>query len=343
MTMDAAQWAELGQQLRVDSVRASAAAGSGHPTSSMSAADLIAVLIAEHLRFDADRPDDPNNDHLVFSKGHASPLEYAMLKAVGVIDDDELLTFRKLRSRLQGHPVPNVPLVDVATGSLGQGLPIGVGIALAGKRLDRLPYRVWVLCGDSEMAEGSMWEAFEHAAHYRLDNLTAIVDVNRLGQTTETMVGWDLDTYAARARAFGWHAITLDGHDIEAIDAAYAEAVAITGRPTVLFAKTHKGKGVAAVDDQPGKHGQPLADPDDAIAELGGERHLSVTVAKPDTAGAPHIFPVGDDRLPTWKLGEQVATRLAYGEALTALGAIRPDVVALDGEVSNSTHSELFA
>ena len=165
MPMDAAQWAELGQQLRVDSVRASAAAGSGHPTSSMSAADLIAVLIAEHLRFDVDRPDDPNNDHVVFSKGHASPLEYAMLKAVGVIDDDELLTFRKLGSRLQGHPIPNVPLVDVATGSLGQGLPIGVGIALAAQRLDRLPYRVWVLCGDSEMAEGSMWEAFEHAAH----------------------------------------------------------------------------------------------------------------------------------------------------------------------------------
>src|SRR3954447_18339660 len=220
--MDRNQWAELGQQLRVDSVRTSAAAGSGHPTSSMSAADLIAVLIGgDHLHFDVQRPDNPSNDHLIYSKGHASPLEYAMLKAVGAIDDDELLTFRKHGSRLQGHPIPNVPLVDVATGSLGQGLPIGVGVALAGQRLDQLPYRVWVLCGDSELAEGSMWEAFEHAAFAGLDNLTAIIDVNRLGQTRETMVGWNLDVYKRRAEAFGWHAVEVDGHDVEAIDRAF--------------------------------------------------------------------------------------------------------------------------
>ena len=182
--MDASQWGELGQQLRVDSVRASAAAGSGHPTSSMSAADLIAVLIAEHLRFDVDKPDDPNNDHVIFSKGHASPLYYSVLKAAGIIDDAELLTFRRFNSRLEGHPTPHIPPTDVATGSLGQGLPIGVGIALAGRRLDRLPYRVWVLCGDSELAEGSMWEAFEHAAFAGLDNLVAILDINRLGQST---------------------------------------------------------------------------------------------------------------------------------------------------------------
>src|SRR5687767_939340 len=202
---------ELGQQLRVDSVRASAAAGSGHPTSSMSAADLIAVLVDGHLRAD---------DHLIFSKGHASPLYYAMLKATGRLDDEELLTFRKLGSRLEGHPTPRIPPTDVATGSLGQGLPIAVGVALAAKRLDRLPYRVWCLCGDSEMAEGSMWEAFEHAAFAGLENLTAIIDVNRLGQTRETMVGWDLKRYAERARAFGWHAIEIDGHDVDAIDAA---------------------------------------------------------------------------------------------------------------------------
>src|SRR4051812_16892226 len=172
---------ELGQQLRVDSVRVSTKAGSGHPTSSMSAADLMAVLLDGHLRLDFERPDDPYNDHLVFSKGHASPLYYSMLKAAGAIDDDEFLTYRQFGSRLEGHPTPRIPPTDVATGSLGQGLPIGVGIALAGKRLDNLPYHVWVLCGDSEMAEGSMWEAFEHAAHYGLDNLTAIVDVNRLG------------------------------------------------------------------------------------------------------------------------------------------------------------------
>ena len=197
---DADRRRELGQQLRVDSVRSSAAAGSGHPTSSMSAADLMAVLLDGHLRMDTGNLADPANDHLIFSKGHASPLYYAVLKAAGIIDDAELLTFRKLDSRLEGHPTPRIPPTDVATGSLGQGLPIAVGVALAGKRLDRLPYRVWCLCGDSEMAEGSMWEAFEHAAFAGLDNLTAIIDVNRLGQTRETMVGWDLDTLRAPRR-----------------------------------------------------------------------------------------------------------------------------------------------
>ena len=223
-------WRELGQQLRVDSIRSSDAAGSGHPTSSMSAADLMAVLLSDYLRYDFDSPDDPNNDHLVFSKGHASPLLYAMFKAAGAIDDEEMLTFRKFGSRLQGHPTPVIDWVDVATGSLGQGLPIAVGTAQAGKHLDRLPYRVWVLCGDSEMAEGSMWEAFEHASNAGLDNLTAIIDVNRLGQRGETRHAWDLGRYSARARAFGWHAIEIDGHDFEQIDAAYAEAVRTTGQ-----------------------------------------------------------------------------------------------------------------
>jgi transketolase len=191
------------------------------------------------------------------------------------------------------------------------------------------------------MAEGSIWEAFEHAAFAGLDNLTAIVDVNRLGQTRETMVGWDLDRYVRRAEAFGWHAIAIDGHDVEAIGAAYAVAEATTGRPTVIVARTKKGKGVAAVEDQPGKHGKPLDDPEAAIAELGGERDLSVRVAAP-AAGTPHRFPAPGGELPTWQVGEEEATRKAYGEALAALGSIRGDVVALDGEVSNSTHSELF-
>src|ERR1700741_4143239 len=217
------QVGELGQQLRVDSIRSSTSAGSGHPTSSMSAADLMAVLVSRHLRYDWDNPDDPGNDHLIFSKGHASPLAHSIFKAVGVVSDEELMTgYRRFGSRLEGHPTPEIPWVDVATGSLGQGLPYGVGIALAGKKLDRLPYRIWVLCGDSEMAEGSMWEAFEHAAFYELDNLTAIIDVNRLGQRGVTMHGWDLDSYADRARAFGWHAIEIDGHDVDAIDQAYA-------------------------------------------------------------------------------------------------------------------------
>ncbi|MBV8734544.1 MAG: transketolase [Solirubrobacterales bacterium] len=334
---------ELAQQLRVDSVRASAAAGSGHPTSSMSAAELMAVLLDGYLRLDFCEPQDPRRDHLIFSKGHASPLYYSVLKAAGAIGDEELLTFRKFGSRLEGHPTPRIPPTDVATGSLGQGLPIGVGLAVAGKQLDRLPYRVWVLCGDSEMSEGSIWEAFQHAGWAGLDNLCAIVDINRLGQTRETMLGWDLAGYAARARAFGWHAIEIDGHDTDAIDAAYREVVQTTDRPTVVLAHTLKGKGVKAVENQNGYHGKPLPDPEEAIAELGGERHLRVTPTPTADGGPPHRFECSGGELPRWELGEEVATREAYGQALAALGNLRGDVVALDGEVSNSTHSELFA
>jgi transketolase len=333
---------ELGQQLRVDSVRSSSAAGSGHPTSSMSAADLMAVLIDGHLKLDYSEPDDPHRDHLIFSKGHASPLYYAILKAVGAIDDEELLTFRKFGSRLEGHPTPRIPPTDVATGSLGQGLPVGVGVATAAEKLDRLPYRVWVLCGDSEMAEGSIWEAFQHAGWESLSNLTAIIDVNRLGQTRETMLGWDMEGYATRARAFGWNAIVIDGHDVEAIDAAYREAEETKDRPTAILARTKKGKGVKAVEDQPGKHGKPLDDPEEAIRELGGEHNLLVETARPDTSQEVHGFPTEGGEMPSWELGEEVATRKAYGEALTALGSRRGDVVALDGEVSNSTFSEIF-
>ncbi|MBW3642490.1 MAG: transketolase [Actinobacteria bacterium] len=339
---DQQRWEELGQQLRVDSVRAAAGPKSGHPTSSMSAADLMAVLISKYLHYDFDDPKNPNNDHLIFSKGHASPLLYSIYKAVGAASEEDLLSFRVHGSRFEGHPTPILPWVDVATGSLGQGLPVGVGVALAGKRLDQLPYRVWVLCGDSEMAEGSMWEAFEHAAHAGLDNLTAIIDVNRLGQRGETMHGWDVDSYLDRARAFGWHAIGIDGHDVAAIDAAYSDAVATTGTPTVIVARTKKGKGVSAVEDQDDAHGKPLAERDDAIAELGGERNILVEVAKPESSGTPHTFETGALELPSYELGASVSTRKAYGEALAALGSARGDVVALDGEVSNSTYAEIF-
>jgi len=339
---DAERRTELGQQFRVDSVRMSAAAKSGHPTSAMSAADLLAVLVDGYLRYDFTEPKSPANDRLVFSKGHASTLLYAIYRAAGVLSDDELLDYRKLGSPLEGHPPPVLPWVDVATGSLGQGLPIGVGMALAGKCLERLPNRVWVLCGDSEMAEGSMWEAFEHAAHFELDNLTAILDVNRLGQRGETMVGWDLDVYVERARAFGWHAIAIDGHDVEEIDRAYAEAGAMTGKPTVVIARTTKGRGVAEVEDRNGYHGKPLDDPDAAIAELGGLRDIRIDVAKPEPA-VPREATGGALELPRYEVGSEVATRRAYGDALVALGSARGDVVVLDGEVSNSTFAELFA
>jgi transketolase len=338
------EWRELGQQLRVDSVRASAAAGSGHPTSSMSAADLMAVLLAKHLRYDSDRPDEPANDHLIFSKGHASPLLYSMFKAGGAISDEELLSFRKLGSRFEGHPTPQIPWVDLATGSLGQGLPGAVGVALAGKRLDRLPYRAWVLCGDSEMAEGSIWEAFDHSSHERLDNLVAIIDVNRLGQRGETMLGWDTAAYARRAIAFGWRAIEIDGHDVEEIDDAYKQVLDPDGRPVAVIARTVKGKGVAAVENRNGFHGKPLDDPDAAIRELGGLRNLTVRPHAPDADGpAPHRFKADEVPAAAWKRGEQVATRRGFGEALAALGAADGRVVALDGEVGNSTYTQLFA
>jgi transketolase len=336
---------ELGKQLRVDSIRSSTAAGSGHPTSSMSASDLLAVLLARHLKYDWDQPKLPANDHLIFSKGHASPLVYAVFKAAGAVSDEEMLTFRQFGSRLQGHPTPQIPWVDVATGSLGQGLPIGAGVALAGKRLDKLPYRVWVVCGDSELAEGSMWEALDKAGVYGLNNLTPIFDINRLGQRGETEYGWDTDVYRARVEAFGCHAVVIDGHDVEAIDAAYKQAEANTDRPTVVIARTKKGSGFSEIEDKENWHGKAL--PEDmaerAIAELGGVRHLRVNVSKPDP-GEPAIKPGGGAsvELPRYQKGEKVATRKAYGDALKALGA-RPEVVALDGEVSNSTLAEEFA
>ncbi|MFH8466379.1 transketolase [Streptomyces sp. NPDC017991] len=342
--MNTPELIELGQQLRVDSVRAAAAAGSGHPTSSMSAADLMAVLLARQLRYDFERPSHPGNDRFVLSKGHASPLLYAAYKAAGAIDDSELLTFRTLDSRLEGHPTPRrLPWVETATGSLGQGLPVGVGIALSGKRLDRVGYRVWVLCGDSELAEGSVWEAAEHAAYEELDNLTAIVDVNRLGQRGPTRHGHDLGAYARRFRAFGWHTVEVDGHDVEDIERAYGEAVSTAGQPTVILARTLKGKGVESVQDREGLHGKPLPDADEAIEELGGVRDLRVEVQPPQAARMLHAVRAGHLDLPRWETGDEVATRDAYGQALAALGSSRADVVALDGEVSDSTRAEFFA
>jgi transketolase len=334
---------ELAAQLRVDSIRCSTAAGSGHPTSSMSAADLMAVLQARHFRYDWQRPGDPANDHLIFSKGHASPLLYSMFKAAGVISDDELMTgYRRLGSRLEGHPTPVLPWVDVATGSLGQGLPAGVGVALAGKYLDELTYRVWVLCGDSETAEGSMWEALDKAAYYRLGNLTAIVDVNRLGQRGPTELGWDLDAYARRVESFGCHAVIIDGHDLEEIDKAFL-GVADADRPTVILARTRKGRGFDEVEDREGWHGRPLPEEmaERAIIELGGPRHMIVTGPLPD-GGSPRAWPDGQVNLPRFDMGAKVPTRLAFGQALAAVGA-RGHVIALDGEVGNSTHQEEFA
>jgi transketolase len=337
----------------------------------MSAADLLAVLMSHHLRYDWDHPADDRNDHLIFSKGHASPLLYSVYKAAGVVSDEELMTgYRRFGSRLEGHPTPALPWVDVATGSLGQGLPDGVGVALAGKYLDRLPYRVWVLCGDSEMAEGSIWEALDKASYYGLSNLIAMVDVNRLGQRGPTELQWDLDAYARRASAFGARVLEINGHDLGEIDEAFTTAEdGSGGQPTVILARTIKGRGFSEVEDKEGWHGRPfpLDMANRAIAELGGERDLIVRGplppgTGPDTEpeepgtglGTEPDMPAAADQAyghpetppsgpPKYALGAEVATRKAYGDALVALGGDLPRVVALDGEVSNSTFAMEFA
>jgi transketolase len=352
--------AELGAQLRVDSIRSSTSAGSGHPTSSMSAADLLAVLITRHLRYNWDTPDLPVNDHLIFSKGHASPLLYSVYKAVGVVSEEELLNdYRRFGQRLEGHPTPILPWVDVATGSLGQGLPDGVGVGLAGKYLDRLPYRVWALCGDSELAEGSIWEALDKASFYKLSNLIAIFDVNRLGQRGQTDLGWDVAAYERRAEAFGARVITIDGHNLSEIDSAFsvAEAAADSGQPTVIVAKTIKGRGFSEIANKDGWHGKalPLDMAERAIAELGGVRNQVIrgplpaaatpgpVPDKPTTIEVPADRPTPSSEPPSYEVGQAVATRKAYGDALVALGARDDRVVALDGEVSNSTFADEFA
>ncbi|MGN9809286.1 transketolase [Micromonospora sp. BQ11] len=342
---DLTRLGELAAQLRVDSIRCSTRAGSGHPTSSLSAADLLAVLMSRHLRYDWAEPRGRANDHLILSKGHASPLLYAVFKAAGAITDEELVeTYRQFGSRLQGHPTPVLPWVDVATGSLGQGLPVGVGIALAGRYLDRLPFRVWVLCGDSEMAEGSIWEALDKAGHYGLHNLTAIVDVNRFGQRGPTELEWDLDTYRRRVEAFGCQALVVDGHDLVAVDEALGRARQATG-PTVVLARTVKGRGVPEIENQPGWHGKQLEPEmaERAVDALGGVRQTRVTTPRPEPAPSAAARPPGQPPvLPRYDKGAKVATRNAYGDALRALGS-RTDVVVLDGEVSDSTRADRFA
>jgi transketolase len=336
--------ADLADQLRVESIRMADRAGSGHPTSSMSAADLIAVLIARHLRIDPGRPDALGNDRLVFSKGHASPLLYSALDAIGVLDDMDVIDgYRNSTSVLEGHPTPRVPGVQVATGSLGLGPAIAIGMTMA-HRLADIDAHVWVLCGDSELAEGSVWEAIEHAGTARMAGMTVLVDVNRLGQTGETRHGWDVGAYERRFAAFGWNSIVVDGHDVDAIDGAL-DLARRAGAPTAVIARTHKGAGAPETDDAEGKHGKPLDDPDAAIAELGGERHIRVT---PHAPAQLHDPPDRDGSsetidLPRWEVGDEVATRDAFGATITAIGRARADVVALDAEVGNSTRLDDFA
>ncbi len=345
MTSNTQVWKELATQLRADSIRCTTAAGSGHPTSSMSAADLMAVLLAEYLHYDFADPHNNANDRLIFSKGHAAPLLYSMFKAAGVLTDEQLLSLRKMGSPIEGHPVPlpnGLPYVDLATGSLGQGLPAGVGIALSAK-LDKLPLKVWVLLGDSEMAEGSNYEAMELGGHYELNNLVAIIDMNRLGQRGPTMLEWHGEIYAARARAFGWHAIEINGLDVEAVAAAYKEAEA-SDKPVMIVAKTEKGAGVSFLANHDGWHGKalPAADAERALAELGNPAcNIKVNTLKARSAAAG-VSGHSTFQPPQYARGSKASTREAYGDALVSLGAAKPEVVVMDGEVSNSTFAEKF-
>jgi transketolase len=335
-------WNDLAAQIGVDAIRCTTEAGSGHPTSSLSCAHLLSVLFAGHLRTDVEDPKSLANDRFVMSKGHAAPALYATLKAIGAISDEELLTLRRSGSPIQGHPapVPELPWVDVATGSLGHGLAIGLGMSLA-MRLDGSGGRVFVLLGDSEAAEGSVWESMEAAAFHEVDDLIAILDMNRLGQRGPTMHEWQGDLFARRAQAYGWHTIEIDGHDVEAIDAAYTEAIAADG-PTMIIARTEKGHGVSFVANREGWHGKAMSREQaaQAIEELGGIRSLNVTPPSP-----PEFKPlqVGELRAePAPEYPEPIATRKAFGETLAWLAGHRPDLVVLDGEVSNSTYTEDF-
>jgi transketolase len=333
--------------LRIDSIRATTAAGSGHPTSCASAAEIVSVLFFSVMRYDPKQPHSRANDVFVLSKGHAAPILYSAWSEAGLFPREHLLTLRQFDSDLQGHPTPQSPFVDVATGSLGQGLAVGNGIAL-NARLDKSDQHVYVLMGDSESAEGSVWEAAEIASYYDIDNLWAIIDVNRLGQSGPTMLQHYMEIYKARWEAFGWHAIVVDGHDISALLKAFAEVERIKGKPTIILAETIKGKGMDGYEDKEGWHGKPL--PKNEAERVVGI--LEKSLSGEGDSWTPHLpqkrtvstppAPVAPPKPPYSVRGKEVATRQAFGDALRALARTNPRVVALDAEVKNSTHTDEF-
>jgi transketolase len=334
----------IAHQLRIHSIEATTAAGSGHPTSCCSAADLVAALFFGHMRYDPKNPHYYNNDRFILSKGHAAPLLYAAWAETGLFPMADLLKLRQLGSDLEGHPTPRLPFVDVATGSLGQGLAVGVGMALAA-RLDNLDYRTYVLLGDGECAEGAVWEAASLAGVSQLNNLIALVDVNRLGQSQPTALGSDFGAYKRRFEAFGWRTEEIDGHDLEEITEVLA-AVGLGTQPLVILAKTMKGAGISFLQDKEGWHGKPLSKEEAAraIAELQPSAKSGIGVPIP----APNPLPAPVNEAPaayppiTYKLGDLVATREAFGNALLRIGGVDQRVVAMDGDTKNSTYSEKF-
>jgi transketolase len=338
----------IAAQLRIDSVRSTSEAGSGHPTTCLSAAEIMATLFFDEMRYDPQDPQHPDNDRCVLSKGHAAPILYAVWAEAGLFPRDELLTLRQLDSDLEGHPTPRLSFVDVATGSLGQGLAAGVGTALNARRIGS-GYRTYVVMGDGEMAEGSVWEAANVAVYHKLDSLCAVVDVNALGQSRPTQFGHEMDAIAARWGGFGWHVIPVDGHDVAALLGAYAQARDTKGRPTVILGRTLKGKGLSWIEGTGGWHGKALKkgeELDRAIAELEAQKvdaPAPPAIKRPEKrSAAPAKADYSKLGAPKYKMGDEVATREAWGTALAALGAVDPHIVALDGDVKNSTFSEKF-
>ena len=334
----------IANQLRIHSITSTTAAGSGHPTSCCSAADVMATLFFGHMRYDAKNPHYHNNDRFILSKGHAAPLLYAAWAETGLFPTSELLKLRQFGCDLEGHPTPRLPFVDVATGSLGQGLSVGAGMALAA-RLDHLDYNTYVLLGDGEIAEGAVWEAASFAGIYKLNNLIAIVDDNRLGQSQATAFGHDVGIYRKRFEAFGWRVEDVDGHDIEEI-LEVLSGVGLNDQPLCIIAKTYKGAGVSFLQDQDGWHGKPLnqAEAAKAIAELqpSSKSGIGVPIPAPAQLPAPnHAAPAGYPPI-NYKPGDLVATREAYGAALARIGEVDQRVVAMDGDTKNSTFAEKF-
>ncbi len=336
---------KLAKLIRYFILTSTTEAGSGHLTSSLSATDLITgLLFGGVFKFDVDQPGHPNNDRLIFSKGHASPLFYALWASAGKVTEQELLTLRKFGSPLEGHTTIAFTYTEASTGSLGQGLSIGVGMALNAKYIDKLPYRTYVLLGDSEMAEGSLWEAIQIAAHYKLDNLAGIIDVNRLGQRGETMYGHDLAAYDKRISSFGWETIVIDGHSIAEILSAYEKTLHVKDKPVMIIAKTVKGKGVSFIEDKNGWHGKALNREELArgLDELGEvDKSIRGEIPKPEDLKPEERMPQKAKEI-FYQPDTPVATRRAYGNALERIFPQFPDMVVLDGEVSNSTYSEIF-
>ena len=334
--------AQKANNLRIHSIISTTESGSGHPTTCMSAADIVSVLFFHTMRYDIRHADHPNNDRFILSKGHAAPLLYAAWAEAGIIKTDDLLNLRKIDSDLEGHPTPRLPWVDVATGSLGQGLSVGLGMAINGKYLDELDYRVYVLMGDGETAEGGVWEAVALASHYKLDNLVGIVDVNGIGQSQRTMYDFDVDSYCQRFNSFGWNAIGVDGHDIDQIISALDEAKNTKNRPTMIVAQTFKGRGVSFTENVSGWHGKAIPAGEQlekALKELGPVIDVPITIHTP-MANTNQPNSINDIEPPNYRLGDAIATRSGYGNALAKLAMANPNVVALDGDTKNSTYAE---